>query len=206
MNLSPRYMSLADRVAELRRHFLPDPFSPTGMYADKDLDLARAYRLLVHAEIESYLEDRGREVILSVVKEWESDKKPRAALISLLSFHLWQHQLTAQQIREACDGKLHHLEAHVKTANEGYNRLLGTNNGVKEENVLRILLPLGLSGSDIDRTWLNTLHSFGTAHGETAHTSIGMQCRIDPESELKTVNDIIEGLKDIDRRLTEIAS
>jgi hypothetical protein len=28
---------------------------------------------------------------------------------------------------------------------------------------------------------------------------------IDPESELKTVNEIVEGLKDIDRRLTELA-
>jgi len=71
---------------------------------------------------------------------------------------------------------------------------------------LRILLPLGLTKSDIDRTWLNSLDSFGTARGETAHKSIGMQQSIDPATELKTVNEIIEGLKDIDHRLSELAS
>lgn len=206
MALSNRYRLLTHRVAELRARFLPRPFSPTGSYTDRVLDRARAYRLLVHAEIESYLEDRGREIALTVLQRWESDKKPRAVLISLLSFHLCQSRLTVQQIREAYDGRGHDTEAHLKAAGQGYNHQLGSNNGVKEENVLRILMPLGLNGSDIDRTWLSTLDSFGTARGETAHKSIGMHHPIDPKSEFDTVAVIIKGLKEIDKRLTDLAS
>lgn len=76
MAVSIRYKQLRARVAELKKHLLPNRFSPTGDYTDRQMDRARGYRILVHAEIESYIEDSVNEIIdlaqtqfIKIVKE-----------------------------------------------------------------------------------------------------------------------------------------
>ena len=44
---------------------LPEKFSPTGDYSDRQLDRARGFRLLAHAEIEAFLEDIGAIIYFS---------------------------------------------------------------------------------------------------------------------------------------------
>lgn len=58
---SKRFIELKGRLVELRQNLLPVKFSATGDYTDIQMDHARGYRLLAHAEIESYLEDVSRE-------------------------------------------------------------------------------------------------------------------------------------------------
>src|SRR5690554_4327391 len=88
MPVSTRFKEMRTRLKELRRHLLPAKFSPTGEYSDRQLDRARGYRLLVHAEIESYLEDVAREVATKAIQEWSNNKKPSTILLSFLaSYH-----------------------------------------------------------------------------------------------------------------------
>jgi hypothetical protein len=79
--------------------------------------------------------------------------------------------------------------------------MLSDNHGIKEENVRRILLPLGIGAGDIDSVWLGTIHAFGTNRGETAHTSIRTQQPPDAGGEFLVVSEIVEGLRKIDRKL-----
>jgi hypothetical protein len=198
---SARYTYLKGRLAELRKRLLPKVFSATGSYNMRQYDKVRAYRLLAHAEVESYLEDRARTVAATAYSKWQVDHRPRSVLISLLAFHLQQEELSAQKLKEVLSGVRQHTEDSVKSATQAYNKMLSNNNGIKEENVLRILLPLGIEAGDIDSTWLRTIHDFGKQRGETAHTSIRTQQPPDPESELRIVSDIVGGLKNIDQQL-----
>lgn len=198
---SARYKYLTGRLGELRRRLLPKEFSPTGAYNMQQYDKVRAYRLLVHAEVESYLEDRARDVATSAYNKWLRDHRPRSVLISLLAFHLQQEGLSAQKLREVLGGSRRHTDDSVKSANQSYNKMLSDNNGIKEENVLRILLPLGIEAGDLDSAWLTTIHDFGRKRGETAHTSIRTQQPPDPESELRIVSEIVGGLRKIDQKL-----
>jgi hypothetical protein len=192
---------LVRRLGQLRKRLLPKAFSPTGSYNMRQYDKVRAYRLLAHAEVESFLEDRAREVANNAYNKWRADHRPRSVLISLLAFHLQQEALSVQKLREVLAGIRTHTDDSVKSATQRYNIMLSQNHGIRDENILRILLPLGIEPTDIDSVWLSTIHAFGTTRGETAHTSIRTQQPPDPAGELKIVSNILGGLKKIDKRL-----
>jgi hypothetical protein len=118
-----------------------------------------------------------------------------------LAFHLHQEGLSPQKPKEVLAGLRQHTDDSVKSATQAYNKMLSDNNGIKEENVLRILLPLGIEAGDIDSVWLSAIHDFGKKRGETAHTSIRTQQPPDPASEFRVVSDIVGGLRKIDRKL-----
>ena len=79
--------------------------------------------------------------------------------------------------------------------------MLTKNHGVREDNILKILLPRGLRPANIDANWLSTIDAFGVARGETAHQSIHTQQQIDPKSEFQTVTYLRNELNQIDEML-----
>jgi len=79
------------------------------------------------------------------------------------------------------------------------------NHGIKERNVLKLLLPVGIREHEIETAWLATIDSFGSDRGTTAHQSASKpQALPDPKSELETVKAIVKGMIPIDRRLAEL--
>lgn len=201
---SARYRELERRVNKLRSRFLPRKFSPTGDYSDRQLDHARGYRLLVHAEIEAFLEERAQQIVNTSIKGFQADRRPRHLLMSLLSFHLVRGQLDAEHFKELFDRGAIYSDEALNTAQTAYNRALAQNHGIKEHNVLQILLPLGVECKKIDAGWLSTLDTFGTRRGEVAHKSIKAHQVINPEDEYKTTQILLKGLKDIDDELNKI--
>lgn len=194
---SARFRALERRLKKLRQRFLPAAFSPTGDYDEKELDHARGYRLLAHAEIEAFIEDRCREIANSTVKKFRLDRRPRAVLLNILSFHP-REQLGKEKLKAIHGSKRNYCEEAVTEANTAYNKVLAKNQGIREDNILKMLLPLGLSPAVIDTTWLNTLDTFGVNRGNTAHTSVGTQQQIDPQDEWKTVESLLKGLEKLD--------
>jgi hypothetical protein len=85
MPRSVRFRTLTKELSRLKKQFLPK-ISPTGLYSDRQLALTLAYRVLAHAEIEAYLEDRVWEVAINAKKDWDNTGKTRRTLICLLAF------------------------------------------------------------------------------------------------------------------------
>lgn len=85
MPTSIRFKEMRARLTELRHHMLPAKFSPTGDYSDRQLDRTRGYRVLVHAEIESYIEDVAREAVTQAIQKWRKNRKPSAILLAFLA-------------------------------------------------------------------------------------------------------------------------
>jgi HEPN superfamily RiboL-PSP-like protein len=195
---SARFRELERRLKKLRAHFLPATFSPTGDYTDRQLDHARGYRLLAHAEIEAFLEDRCRDVANSTLRRYRTDRRPKAVLLNMLSFHLVQGQLGKDKLKAIYAAKTNHCDESLTDATSAYNNVLAKNQGIREDNMLKMILPLGLDPGQVDATWLNTLDAFGGTRGEVAHTSIRTQQQIDPQDELKTVESLLKGLETLD--------
>jgi hypothetical protein len=201
---STRFRELERRLKKLRLRFLPKKFSPTGAYSERQLDHARGYRLLVHAEIESYLEERAQEIANSTVGLFKIDKRPRHVPMNLISFHLVQKQLSGEDLRAIFGRGAQYSDEALAAAQTAYNRSLVLNHGIKEHNILQILLPLGFECAKIDSGWLSTLDTFGTARGEVAHKSVKTHQLINPEDELNTTETLLKGLKTIDVELGKL--
>jgi hypothetical protein len=189
MPRSARYRLLEKRLTQLRARMLPAKFSPTGVYSDRQLDWVRGYRVLVHAEIEAYLEDSVRQVATQVFEAWMNDKKPHHTIICLLAFC-------------KVTGKTHpSASTYVGEARANLKLIIDANHGIKEENLVKFLPPIGIDCSTLDQTWLSTMTSFGKRRGEVAHTSVKTHQPIDPLSEYQTVGLLLVGLRELDEKL-----
>src|SRR5487761_235660 len=152
MPQSRRFRALEKRVDALRSHFLPR-FSPIGQYTPRQYDLTSAYVLLVHAEIESYLEDRAREVALRAQVSWKRHGRHSRVIKRLFHFHNrtdrpWKRFEKRRETIQACLNS--------------YFSLINNNHGIKEDNVCKMLFPIGIAYAHLDVLWLSSLKSFGT--------------------------------------------
>jgi HEPN superfamily RiboL-PSP-like protein len=195
---SARFLQLSRRAKKLRQIFLPKNFSPTGAYTSRQLDLARAYRLLVHAEIESYLEDRSKDLAVRATRQFKSDRRPRKVVLNLLSFHSRGKAIDESKMLSLYASGAEHVDDSLDSAAAAYHYSVQQNHGVKQTDLMKLLLPLGFQPSGLDALFIATLDSFGTNRGEVAHTSIKTQQQIDPKTELDTVSLLLKHLENID--------
>ncbi len=208
MPVSARFKEMQTRLTELRRHMLPSKFSPTGEYSDRQMDRARGYRLLVHAEIESYLEDIAREAVTKAIQQWKANRKPSMILLSFLAAY---HSGWDTNDERANDDVMRLAKARARMkdsvneaidiAQKQYITCVRENNGVKEKNLKRLILPLGVETADLDGTWLTNLDNFGANRGDTAHNAKGAAGQINPGDEYITAQELLKGLKDLDEKI-----
>src|SRR5580704_6586561 len=82
-----RLQRLLTRLDKLEAHFLPAVFSLTGRYAPRQRDYTKAFLLLVHAELESYFEDRARSLVTSAEAQYQRKGVCTPVLSRLLLYH-----------------------------------------------------------------------------------------------------------------------
>lgn len=213
MPRSASFRQLEGSLRQLRRQLLPRQFDPTGTYPDRIIARARGYRVLAHAEIEHFIEQRVQEVVLHSLKEWKSSGTIRVTLVSLIAFCGRMADVppdtllpTDPSAKKRHDEELH-LELRLNCAANSFFAAAKENHGIKEKNLLRLLLPIGVSPVDIDPTWLATMNSFGERRGEAAHASgnVGkVKHPPDPKTEFDLVVQVLKGLRDIDELLNNL--
>ncbi len=190
MTNSQMYRQLENRIKAIERLYLP-AIRLNGKYSKKEQDNIRAYLLLIHAEIEAYFEEISGNKATTAFNNWKKNRTKSNVLLSLVSFH--EHKIDEKNI-----------EQRVKKALTAFFYNLRQNHGIKEENILSMLLPVGLEYSEIDATWLNTITSFGTNRGEIAHTAAKVQQPLDPAMLKTKVGKILGEIKTIDKKLKKI--
>jgi len=196
MPASKRFQSLVRRLAVLEKHLLPSQFSPTGHYSAREVDLARAYVLLTHAEIEAYFEDRAQVKVGRAYDAWQN----RQVCSSLLSTVVMYYQARAKAWSVTTISN-----QNAEKARNFYVTELRENHGIKEKNLLSIFLPLGLEHGDFDASLLATLNSFGLLRGKLAHESIKTHQPIDPKNERdKIQKHILPELRKLDSKISRL--
>ncbi|WP_431933326.1 HEPN domain-containing protein [Nonomuraea jabiensis] len=197
--MSQRFLLLSRRITELKTYLLPAKFSPVGLYSDRTHERTRAFRVLTHAEFESFIEDRALQVVDEAFRVWRSGGPIRPSLLALLAYKETPYapptSILAPPQRRSPD-----LESRINTEKNNYSWYVrNKNHGIKEKNILKILMPLGFLEHELDVTWLSILDSWAAARGATAHQTGKIQVKIDPYHELKTVREILAGFRDIDK-------
>lgn len=199
---SARFRILERELARLRKHLIPKIFDPLGRYSDEVYTKTRAYKALVHAEIEGYIEDRVRKICNLCVQKWLDTGVISQPLVSLVAYMVANKQVTpARLLNEQKE-----LQQLIEQSSHSYNYCVSTNHGIKESNVVNLLLPVGIEYSGLDSIWLGTMNSYGEERGSVVHTSVhgSVTATIDPKTECDTVDAIMTGLKELDEKLNTL--
>jgi RiboL-PSP-HEPN len=203
MSSSSRFRTLTKELNRLKRQFLPK-INPMGIYSDRQLALTIAYRVLAHAEIEAYLEDRVKETAINAVKDWKNRYETSRTLLSLLAF---SGQMMDVPPNKSASLKGIKIDEKIESAVTFFMYIIKHNHGIKEANILALLLPIGVDIDDLDSVLLATLNTFGEERGLVAHssaTSYRTTQLPDPANELNRIQQIIQGLLQIDELINAL--
>jgi hypothetical protein len=181
---------------------LPAQFSATGAYSARELDRARGFRLLAHAEIEAFIEDVTFEAAKTSVSNWVNSRVTSDTLFCLIAhYHQGFATDAGQPLPFPDTSRLKVKEAIqevVTIALKQYRTIQENNHGVKEDNLCRLILPIGVRRDDLDPLWITNLNEFGKQRGDVAHRAVRVQQQIDPRTEWQVVTDLVVGLKKLD--------
>lgn len=202
---STHFRYLTKNLNKLEQVFLSMKRRHDGSYTVREQTMVRAYGLLAHAEIEYYFENIAKEVVLNAYAKWKSDKKPSHVLMSVTTFinikEKIPEKVSRQKINKDEEGLIENrLQEYVSK----YMAIIDKNNGVKEIDLLKLLLPLGIHLNEIDTTFLISIDSFGRDRGEIAHNSIKTQSLIDPFTKQRDVTNILTEIGKLDNKIISL--
>lgn len=212
---SSRFAELQARVKDLRRLLLPAKFDPTGSYRDPTRVSTRAlsFRVLAHAELEAYFEDRVLEVSLAALQAWQSARHVSEVTMHLIGFagrtlELPPDSLISVDAKRAKEwtSKTTIEDRFSRCVSDFQKRVRVENHGIKEANLLQLLIPIGFDISKCDAVFLGSMNAFGEARGLVAHTSGRAHVRkgVDPKDEYEKLRAIILSIAPIDDELTRL--
>lgn len=167
-------------------------FNPSASLLLQNQDKLRAFKLLVHAEIESYIETAVLEVWNKCDSEWKNNKTVVPSLAFLIMFSNSKFEANEKQLTTS---------TRIEQILTSFKTVITNNHGIKRENILRLVVPLGVDYSSIDQTWLSTIESYGSTRGDVAHKSFAVQQPLDKNNELKNLGFVLKGLSKIDLKI-----
>jgi hypothetical protein len=200
---------LKSNIQKIETNFLPAR-KEDGEYSEKECLQIDAYIALVHSEIESFLENRCLDICRLSMKDFYEHRKINIVLLGLICFSgktfstppETKDLKKAQKKEEGID-----LIKKLESAESVYHYNVKNNNGIKERDILGLLLPLGFPYNQLDDLFLTEMNDFGKQRGEIAHTSNienAAKNRIDPYSTKNRVDKIIAFLIELDSAMSQL--
>lgn len=190
--MNARFDAVRKRILSLERCYLSSDVNPLGEYSQEQQDNARAYVLLSHAEIESFLEEMSLQAGEAAVSFIKSGKYNDLTMRYL--YHAGCDAVVSKQKHESIYGIVKAF--FVFQRNE-----VAKNHGIKERN-FRALFHYFLFDKEIDSLsiLIPSLDSLGSRRGDYAHNSfLGISkiinpddCKIEVESALSSLQEFSE--------------
>lgn len=196
------YVNLCKRIDALRRALLPARFSPTGNYRDSTYERTRAFHVLSHAEFEYYLEQIAFSIATKSYKKWSDDGTASATIIALCVYYSG----TYGPIPKSTNGNhsLNSLTERIKNAYSDYsNKVYARNHGIREENILQLLLPIGLHIDDIGNELVIALDNYGAKRGPIAHSTRATTV-LSPKDALSLAQELLTLILPLDEKLVRM--
>lgn len=194
--MTVRFERLYSRSISLRDRYLPEKPNEIGDYSEEQQDDARACILLVHAEVESYLEELAERLCAHV-----GELIAKEHYDSLTSSFLYFYGARTNEIKDAKS-----LEDVAKGAVALHRRVLHGNNGIKSKDISKMFNPFCVGGIDLDASLEQVLDSFGALRGKCAHSSfIGISEDINCYEIREQVNCLLSHLRRFDSRFNDYA-
>lgn len=173
----------------------------TGHYDERAYDLVRGFRVLAHAEIEAFLEDRAIAYLDHAITSFFNRGRNGKCLVSLLAYDE-PYQGPPAPILNPGQKPTPDVQARVEAAKRRYSRYVRvSNHGVREENLLRLFVPLGINLQEVGATFVPVMDSWGSVRGSIAHASCGTYQPPDPLTESQTIAQVMEFMARLDDQL-----
>ena len=103
---------------------------------------------------------------------WQSTRRVGRCLLALVAFDQDGFPAPAQSLTNPPQKQSPPLAQRVDDAYTRFATYVrAQNHGIREKNLLRMMLPVGVRELDLDVTWLNHMDGFGIMRGTIAHTS-----------------------------------
>ncbi len=204
--MTKRYNSLVSRIKELERIYLPKSTSPIGNYSNEQNHMVNGFCAFSHAEIESYIEDSVRHVVDRCGRMISRGRYPHKMIAHIVSWYLISVCTETADDGECCPRKIMNFKKKplidaIKDCVEAYYVLVSKNNGIKDEDMRRLLAPIGIQIDSLDQTWVADMNSFGKTRGDIVHKSLATMKTLDPIVEKNKVAALLAGLKILDSEL-----
>lgn len=205
-----QFTELMERVAELGSHMLPATKADLT-YTAAQYDHVRAYVLLVHAEVEAFLEQRIRDEVRRRVEAWKRNRTPSSVLMGMLAFREGQWTSPIESLDSPSEGdakrwRERDVGARLDLCHEQLVSLLEKNNGVKAKDVLSMLVRIGLAVDSIDSELVSELDALGMERGTFAHSAVrAVKTLPDPEVCKGRVKNILTKLESLDVAISALA-
>jgi hypothetical protein len=160
------------------------PKTGAEAYSDVELTRAKAFLVFAHAELEDYLEGACKAKAERALAAAEMGQITLTA-ISLVGHYgeripvvrdvakfTERHRGFVRDFPQPGIDITRAMLSRIKDALSSYFEQCRVNNGVKEANLLPMLLPLGISALIIEPTWLAEMNGFGFDRGAHAHRGL----------------------------------
>lgn len=188
------FAHLEARLGDLKAKFLdsqiqaenqdPTTFTP-------DIDSIAAFKLLMHAEIEDFLERKAKENLQKIDTE----------LLASTSLSRNFPELFYIATLTKCPLDPDHafnstaFKGHIKSMIGTAQGIIKSNNGIKEDSFNTLSVFAGKTADEIDSTLSAGLNSYGKNRGDVAHKSTKYSSSINtPSAEFKSAKDLVDGL------------
>lgn len=117
MERSTRYNELVRQIDILVTHLLPRNFNPEGRYSEDEQVRSIAFRILAHAEVEAYIEDRVMEAAKTATSAWKTRRKASCTLMGLLAFSDVEGGSPPETIKPTQPSQTHIWEDKIRLSN-----------------------------------------------------------------------------------------
>lgn len=186
----PLYSGLETRIGELKQKFLFDQIQAEASDPSfiADLDRLAAFRLLVHAEIEEYLESKAKEGLEKLERSFNGGCQAIRENLCII-------------VIGAVLGKIAKFDTtqwggFAKEVISAARAAISDNNGIKEGAFFQLAVFCGKMPDEIDATLSSALNAYGKSRGDVAHKSVSRVRTIRaPSAESKDADDILINLR-----------
>lgn len=209
---SRRYSQFVSEELSLERQFLARA-AKAGRATDAYLKEIAAFRLLLCAELESYLEDQASRLLHNCLRQAEKGKYGRVAA-SVLAFTDVASSVPEKAILQP-KGKSEAdrweermvLESRLRRLINVLFTKISASHGCSEKFILALLVPVGCGPDDFDHAWLAEVNQLWDDRGMVAHKafqSYRFTYMPDPKLEAARAKRIVAGLAPLDRTLLSL--
>ena len=188
--------SLESRVEVLCDHYLPKERTQLGDYEDAQRDDARACVLLVHAEIESYLEDLSTALAQCAVQHIESGNHD-----AMTAAFLYNAGKRGERLLSGSDVDV------ARGLENLHKKEVSTTNGVKDYHLKKLFGVFHVGDDWLDDDLVAALNTFGAKRGDIAHNKLisGIKQTINPYETREEIDQVLERLREFDSTMQGMA-
>lgn len=175
-----------------------------GQVPIPDFDSMAAFRLLVHAELENYFEDKAAAALERLQDNFSKNAVMTEKLAALIFLHIWKQKKIPSWTAATGDDqaiRAAELVDFKRMAQEalGYGRqYIKDNNGIKETSIQTMSALMGYFKDELDGVLVTELNQYGKMRGDVAHRSWVNNTRtfLSPQIEKDKLEVILKLTKD----------